>query len=86
MHGDGQLKTMKDKADKSRGREKGELTQACKLYADYAFPKNETCHPHCENAVDSVLFSPTNDECQFPNCKCVLRKYTACTSISLPVV
>ena len=34
-----QLKIMKDKADHSRGRGKGELTQAYKSYADYAFPE-----------------------------------------------
>ena len=42
---------MKDKADNSRGREKYELTQAYKSCADYAFPKNETRHPRCENAA-----------------------------------
>ena len=39
-----QLKTIKDKAENSLGRVKGELTQAYKSYADYAFPKKETCH------------------------------------------
>ena len=76
---------MKDKTDNSRGREKYELTQAYKSYADYVFTKNETRHPRCENAADSVLCTPTNDECQWPNWKCVLRKFTACTSIALPV-
>ena len=52
---------MKDKADNSRGRWKDKLTQAYKSYADYAFTNNETCHPHCENAADSVLFALTND-------------------------
>ena len=78
-----QLKTMKDKADNSRGSKKDELTQAYKSYADYAFPNNETCHPRCKNAADSILFTPTNDECQFTNWKFVLRKFTACNSISL---
>ena len=32
---------MKDKADNSRGREKYELTQAYKSYADYAFPEKK---------------------------------------------
>ena len=77
---------MKDKSYNSRGRGKDELTQAFKSYADYAFPNNETHHPRCENAAYSVLCAPTNDECQFPNCKCVLRKCTACSSIALPVV
>ena len=40
-------KIMKDKADNSRGRKKDELTQAYKSYADYTFPNDETCHPHC---------------------------------------
>ena len=40
-----QLKIIKDKADHSRGRKKGELTQSYKSYADYAFPKKETRHP-----------------------------------------
>ena len=40
------LKIMKDKADNSRGRKKDELNQAYKSYADYAFPNNETRHPH----------------------------------------
>ena len=34
-----QLKIMKDKAGNSLGRGKGELTQAYKSYAEYAFPK-----------------------------------------------
>ena len=34
-----QLKIMKDKAENSRRRGKGELTQAYKSYADYEFPK-----------------------------------------------
>ena len=59
------MKIIKDKAEHSRGRKKHELTQAYKSYADYAFPKNETCHPRCENAADSVLCTPTNDEFQF---------------------
>ena len=40
-----QLKTLKDKADNSRGRVKVELTQAYKSYADYAFPEKQTRHP-----------------------------------------
>ena len=60
------LKIMKDKADNSRWRVKYELTKAYKSYADHAFPKDETSHPHCENAAYSVLCTPTNDECQFP--------------------
>ena len=79
-----QLKIMRDKADNSRGREKDEFTQAYKSYADYALPNDETCHSHCKNAGDSVLFTPTNDEFQSPNWKCVLRKCTDCTSIDLP--
>ena len=75
---------MKDKSDHSRGREKDKLTQAYKSYADQAHPKDETCHPRCENALDYVLFTPTNDGCQFTNCKCVLQKFTACTYIALP--
>ena len=62
-----QLKIMKNKAGNSRGRKKGELTQAYKSYADHAFPKKETRHPRCENAADSVLCTPTNDECKSPN-------------------
>ena len=81
-----QLKTMKDKSDNSRGRVKDELTQAYKSYADYEFPKKENRHPHCENEVDSVLCTSTNDECKFPNWKCVLRKCTVCSSIALPGV
>ena len=77
---------MKDKAEFSRGRNKNELNQAYKSYADYAFPNDETCHPRCENAGDSVLCSPTNDESQLPNWKCALRKCTACTYIALPGV
>ena len=74
---------MKDKADNSRGREKDELTQAYKSYADYAFPNDETRHQRCENVVDSMLCTPTNDECQFLNWKCVLQKCNTCTSIDL---
>ena len=77
---------MKDKADNSRESKKDELTQYYKSYADYAFPNDETCHPRCKNAADSVLCSPTNDECQFLNCKCLLRNFTYCTSIALPGV
>ena len=80
------LKFMKDKADNSCGRKKYELSQAYKSYADYAFPNNETRHPRCDNAADSVLCILTNDEFQCPNCKCVLRKCTACTSIAIPGV
>ena len=40
-----QLKIIKDKADNSRGREKYELTQSYKSYADCAFPNDETRHP-----------------------------------------
>ena len=78
-----QFKNMKDKADNSRRRKKVELTQAYKLYADYAVPDNETCHPCFENAADSILCTPTNYECRFPHWKCALRKSTACTSIDL---
>ena len=80
------IKIMKDKADNSRGRKKDELTQAYKSYADYAFPNYETCHPCCKNAADSFLCTQTNDECQFPNWKYVLRKCTDCTSIAIPGV
>ena len=79
-----QLKTMKYKVENSRGRGKGELTQAYKSYADYAFPEKETRHPRCENAADSVICKPINDECKCSNCKCVLRKCTVCSSIALP--
>ena len=64
----------------------GELTQAYKSYAEYAFPKKETRQPHCENAADSVLCTPTNDEYKFTNWRCVLRKCTVCIYISLPGV
>ena len=56
-----QLKIVKYKAENSRGSRKGELTQSCKSYADYAFPEKETCNPRSENAADSVLCTPTND-------------------------
>ena len=59
-----QFKTMKYKADNSRGRGKYELTQSYKYYADYAFTNDETRHPRCENSSDSVLCTPTNDEFQ----------------------
>ena len=75
---------MKDKSDSSCGREKDEFTQAYKSYADYAFPNDETRHPRCKNASDYVLCTPTNDEFQFLDYNCVLRKCTACTSIYLP--
>ena len=80
------LKIMKDKAENSRGRVKDELTQAYKSYADYAFPEKQTRHSRCENAADSILCSATNDEFQFTNWKCVLRKCTIWTSIALPGV
>ena len=60
-----QLKIMKDKAENSRGRGKDELTQAYKSYADYTFPGKHTRRPPCENAADSVLCTPTNNECKF---------------------
>ena len=53
---------MKDKAENSRGRGKGELTQAYKSYADYAFPEKKTRPPRCENAAYSVLCTPTKYE------------------------
>ena len=74
---------MKDKADNSRERKKDELTQTYKSYADYAFKKNETHHPCCENVADYVLCFPTNDECKWPNWKCVLWKCTACNFIAI---
>ena len=77
---------MKDKAENSRRRVKDELTQAYTSYADYAFPNDETCHPRCENAADSVICWPTNDEFQYPNCKCVLQQCIECTYIDLPGV
>ena len=49
-----QLKIMKDKANNSRGREKDELTQAYKSYADYTFPNNETRHPRWK--MQHILF------------------------------
>ena len=69
-----QLKIMKDKSYNSRGRGKDELTQYYQSYADYAFPNDETLHPRCKNVADYVLCTSTNDECKFPNWKCVLRK------------
>ena len=80
------LKIMKDKADNSRERGKDELTQAYKSYADYAFPEKQSRHPRCKNAVDSILCTPTNDECKLPNWKCVLWKCTVCCAIALPAV
>ena len=75
---------MKNKAENSRGRGKYELTQAYKSYSDYAFTEKETCHKRCKNVADSVLCTPTNDECKYPNWKCVLRKCTVCSYIALP--
>ena len=65
---------------------KYELTQTYKSYADYEFPEKQTRHPRCENAADSVLCTPINDECQLLYCKCLLQKCTNCTYISLPVI
>ena len=78
-----QLKTLKDKAENLRGRNKRELIQAYKSYADYEFPEKQTCHPRYENASEYVLCTPTNDECKYPNWKWVLRKCTVCRAISL---
>ena len=75
---------MQDKENSSCGREKDELTQAYESYDDYAFPNNYTCYPCCKNVAYSVICTPTDDECQLPNYKCVLHKGTACTSITLP--
>ena len=55
---------MKEKAKNSRGRKKYELTQDYKSYSDYAFLNNETRHPCCKNAADSVICTPTDDEYQ----------------------
>ena len=57
---------MREKAENSRGRGKDELTQTYKSYDDYAFPEKQTRHPRYKNAADSVLFTPTNDECKSP--------------------
>ena len=46
---------MKDKADNSRVRKKYELNQAYRSYADHAFSNNETRHPRCEYAADSLV-------------------------------
>ena len=80
------IKIMKYKAENSRGRGKDELTQAYKSYVEYAFPEKQTRHLRCENAADYVICTPTNDECKFPNWKCVLRKCTVCNDIALPAV
>ena len=48
-------------------KEKDELTQSYKSYDDYAIPSYENCHPRCENTAYYVIFTPNNDECQFPN-------------------
>ena len=80
------LKIMKDKAENSRGRKKGELNQAYKSYADYEFTRKQTRHPRCQNAADSVICTPTNDEYKLLNWKCVLRKCTVCSYIALPAV
>ena len=77
---------MKDRAENLCGSGKYELTQAYKSYADYAFLEKQTRLPLCENAADSVLCTPTNDECKFPNWKCVMRKCTVCSYIALPGV
>ena len=77
---------IKDKTYNSGEREKYELTQVYKSYADYTFPNNENRHPCYKNAAVYVLCLPTNDEYHFPNWKCVLRKCNDCTSISLPGV
>ena len=50
------------------------------------FQRKKTRHLRIENAADSVLCTPTNDECKFPNWKCVLRKCTVYSSIALPGV
>ena len=55
-------------------------------YADCVFPEKETRQIRCENAADSVLCTPTNDECKFPNWKYVLRNCIVCCSIVLPGV
>ena len=75
------IEIMKDKSNHSFGRGKDESNKAYKSYADCAFLKDETLYPRCKNAACSVLCTPTNGECQFPNWKCVLRKCTACNSI-----
>ena len=67
-----QLKITKDKAENLRGRGKDELTQAYKSYVEYTFPEKQTLHPRCSNVADCVLCTPTNDECKFPNWKCVV--------------
>ena len=36
-----------------------------KSHAEYAFPEKQTRHPRFENAADSVLCTPNNDECKF---------------------
>ena len=66
--------------------EKIKLTQAYKSYTDYAFPEKQTRHTSSKIAVDYVLCTPTNDECKFPNRKCVLQKCTVCRAIALPGV
>ena len=57
-----------------------------KLTNNMLLPNDETCHPCCENAANSVLCTPDNDEFQLPDWKFLLRKCTVFTSIFLPVV
>ena len=80
------IKIMKYKAENSRGRGKDELIQAYKSYSDYEFPEKQTRHPRCENAADSVLCTPTHDECKLPNCKSVLRKCTVYRAIDITAI
>ena len=43
------------------------MKSSLQSYADYALPNDETRRPRCKNAADSVLYTLTNDECQFTN-------------------
>ena len=79
-----QLKIMKYKAENSRGRKKGELTQAYKSYADYAFTEKQTRHTRCKMHQIMFFVHQIMMNVDTPNWKFVLRKCTVCSSIALP--
>ena len=58
---------MKDIANNSRGMKKMNELKLTNHMLTMPLQKNETSHPRCKNAADSVICSPTYQECQFTN-------------------
>ena len=81
MHGDG-----KNQKSRSMWKEKIWINSSLQIICWICISRKQARHPRWEKAANSVFCKPTNDECKFPNWKCVVRKCTVSCSIALPGV